>query len=345
MLHNFSLWCDFIERDFLKKYFTTLVKDGVVNGATSNPAIFKQALQQSSYQEQIASLKTTHKLPKEIYESLAIEDISQAADILEVAHIRNKQDGFVSLEIDPFLANDAQLSIEEGLRLFKQINKKNVMIKVPATNAGYEVIEELIAKGVPTNATLVFSLSQTRRCIKAYKKGLETYKKSSTSTNIPQCVISIFVSRFDRVADNILKDKNLPVGLLGIRNAQMCYSEIIDSKCESLRALFASTGVKNKESFPEDYYITNLLYSNAINTAPLETIEAFRGHISKGDLPFVSVLQSQQPSKMLMQVELEKFFKEMQKVGIDVDNIANELLNKGLEDFKDAFRQILDNLT
>lgn len=345
MLHNFSLWCDFIERSFLEKSFADLIEQGIVKGATSNPVIFKSALVQTAYQTQIQSLKNKGHMPKEIYETLAIEDIQRAADSLDIVHKRNKQDGFVSLEIDPFLANKSEESVEEGERLFGLIERKNVMIKVPTTSAGYEVIEELVGRGIPVNATLVFSLSQTKRCIKAYKKGLESYRRNNSSTSIPQAVISVFVSRFDRVADEILARKNMPIGLLGIRNAEMCYSAVVESNCEGLRTLFASTGVKNKDKFPPYYYIAGLLHSNAINTAPLETIEAFREHLLQNtSLPFMSVLQSQQSSSILLPNAMDKYFASMQKAGIDVGQIADNLLQKGLEDFQKAFSEILDYL-
>ena len=171
---KFSLWCDFVEKRFLQGEFLTLIDGGKINGATSNPAIFKSAfLTSPAYKEAKDSL--VGKNSKEIYEALAISDIMQAADVLRPLY-DNGDDGFISIEVDPFLSDDAQGTIEEGRRLVKAINRPNVMIKVPATNAGFEAMSVLMGDGIHVNATLVFSTKQDTGCLNEFEKGGFTCK-------------------------------------------------------------------------------------------------------------------------------------------------------------------------
>ncbi len=165
---KFALWVDFIERDFIGTTMKELVDKKIINGATSNPAIFKNAfLNSPAYKDEIAQLKGT-MTPKAIYETLAIKDIQAAADVLRPLFDKG-DDGFVSIEVDPTLANDAQATIDEGKRLYKMINRPNVMIKVPATDAGYKAMEALVADGISVNATLIFSLTESLSCAKAFE--------------------------------------------------------------------------------------------------------------------------------------------------------------------------------
>ena len=320
---NFSIWCDFIERDFLNKGFKKLIKEGIINGATSNPAIFKSAfLNSPAYKEQKEELKGLDK--KEIYEELAIKDIRDAADILMPLY-KKGDDGFISIEVDPFLCDDAKATIKEGKRLFNKINRDNVMIKIPATDAGYEAMRELTGEGINVNATLIFSKEQAEKSLKALKEGI---KKSNSNT---KAVISIFVSRFDRKSDNLLKKIGLKEGLFGIMNASDIYNMIEEEKEKSIKALFASTGVKG-DDYEGDYYIKELLYQNSINTAPLNTIDIF--------LKNSSFKTKNPPSKE----QIESFFKELEQNGIDRESISKELSDEGILAFKEAFRDILNNL-
>ncbi len=155
---KFALWADFIERDYLDNAFKTLIENGIINGATSNPAIFKSAILTSpAYKRQLAELDGLGA--KEKYEALAIFDIQKAADILRPLYDAG-DDGYVSIEVDPMLCDDTAGTIEEGLRLHRTIDRPNVMIKVPATEAGYGAMTALVAEGIPVNATLIFSKEQ-----------------------------------------------------------------------------------------------------------------------------------------------------------------------------------------
>ena len=320
---NFSIWCDFIERKFLQKEFPKLVKNNIVNGATSNPAIFKEAfLKSKAYKEDIEALKKEDK--KRVYEKLAIKDIQKAADILMPLY-EKEDDGFVSIEVDPFLCDDAKGTIKEGKRLFKEIARENVMIKIPATDAGYEAMRELSKEGINVNATLVFSKEQAKNSFLALREGIEKSPKNTKG------VISVFVSRFDRKLDLILKEKNLPKGLYGIMNASEIYLGIEKEGFKNIKTLFASTGVKG-DNYPKDYYIKNLLYKNTVNTAPLNTIEAF--------LKNEEFKVKNPPSKD----EIERFFSLMEKNGIKREEITKTLTKEGIEAFKKAFLEILQNL-
>ena len=154
---NFSLWCDFIERDFLENEFSSLIEAKTIHGATSNPAIFEQSLSNSdAYTQQIMMLQANDE--KRIYEELAITDIKRAANILAPLYENDSDDGFISIEVDPTLCDDAMATIEEGTRLFAAIGYSNVMIKIPATEAGYVAMENLTAMGINVNATLIFTI-------------------------------------------------------------------------------------------------------------------------------------------------------------------------------------------
>ncbi|WP_104697168.1 MULTISPECIES: transaldolase [unclassified Helicobacter] len=316
MNNGFSLWCDFIERGFLQKDFKDLLDKKFFYGATSNPAIFANALKNPIYQEAIEKQKGNNA--KTIYENLAIEDIKKAGEIMLPLWEENKDNGYISLEIDPFLENKVSESIEEGKRLFKSINLPNVMIKVPATESGFEVMEALMRENIPVNATLIFSKKQARSCSEAFKSG-----RGSKDT---RGVISVFVSRFDRAVDEKL-DASLK-GKLGILNAQDCYLDIESLGESYTRVLFASTGVKG-DSLSKDYYINSLLHPHSINTAPLDTILSYYENPQRNIQTFI-------PSSDIYQ-ELDKF----KELGIDREVLGEKLLKEGLEAFKEAFEALL----
>lgn len=329
---NFSLWCDLIERNFLEHEFKTLISDSIINGATSNPAIFKQSfLTSDAYKDDIQRLKSEGLEPKSIYENLAINDIKNAAKKLLPLYEKG-DDGFVSIEIDPFLANDTQKSIEEGKRLYKSIDMPNVMIKVPATEKGYEVMRELIKDGININATLIFSPKQAKECVNALELGSKMFQKSHKNEELPKGVISVFVSRFDRKLDAKMDELNFPKAMVGIMNAAKIYHDIEKSKNKNIRTLFASTGVKGDE-LPPEYYIEKLLFPNTINTAPIATINAF---VASGRTNVQTI-----PS----QNEIELFFADLQEAQIDMQTVYDELLSEGLEAFNDAFKELLDTLS
>lgn len=320
---KFSLWADFIERDYLDNEFKDLINDGTINGATSNPAIFKNAILNSpAYKEQLSALEGLS--PKEKYEAVAIFDIKKAADILNPLFEKG-DDGYVSIEVDPFLSNDAVATTLEGKRLFNSINRKNIMIKVPATPAGYIAMEELTACGIPVNATLIFKKEQAISCAKAFESGIKRH------ANTVNTVISIFVSRVDRALDAKLLENGIDVALSGIYNSADIYKTIEEMQVPGCRTLFASTGVKDN-SLSAHYYIDGLLAYNSVNTAPIDTIKAFH---SNGEKRKVLPLNSE---------VIKEHFEKIHSIGINFEEVLDKQISDGLGAFEDAFRDILESL-
>ena len=325
-IENFSLWCDFVEREFLEGEFRAMIARGKINGATSNPSIFANAILNSgAYKSDIEKLRDSGKNAKAIYENLAFSDIKSAATSLLPLWERNANDGFISIEIDPTLCDDLAQSIDEGVRIWREINMPNVMIKVPATNAGFEVMDALYGRGINVNATLIFSQNQVQKCLEAFGAN----PNANHTNRAPKAVISIFVSRFDRYLEanphlnpalDSSKSTDESAPKLGIYNAMKCYEIIENFGNPHIRALFASTGVKG-DKIPNAYYVEKLLLKNSINTAPLATIRAF--------LKVDSALITIPPN---IDNYLAKF---------SVDKIAKELLDAGLEAFKIEFEKML----
>jgi transaldolase len=326
---NFSLWLDFIERDYLKNEFGSLIEQGIVNGATSNPAIFAKAITTSpAYAEQLASLKG--KTSKEKYEALAIEDIRTAAQMLRPLYDAGN-DGYISIEVDPFLCNDTKGTIEEGKRLFKAIGEPNVMVKVPATQAGYEAMTTLMENGISVNATLVFSPKQATQCFKAMTKGIEQGEKYGACR--VEAVISVFVSRFDRLLDAELEASGIDPYKTGIYNAGKIYNMIEGNGIPNIRALFASTGVKGDALAP-NYYIEGLMAGHSVNTAPLETIEA---HLATNPSETKEALP-------IDDAVLSGYFMNLEDNGFKMDEIYKQLLDDGLVAFEESFQAMLDKI-
>lgn len=322
---KFSLWCDFIERDFLENEFSQLLKNGVINGATSNPAIFKSAFSSSNaYLEIIKQSNKRH--PKDIYEILATQDIKIAACKM-IKNYANDDDGFVSIEVDPNLHENTQGTIDDGARLHQIIAMPNVMIKIPATKDGFGAMSALMARGISVNATLIFSPDQAKECLDAFDEGTKAYKKRFLNSTPPKGVISVFVSRFDRLLDEKMALKSLPTAQIGIMNAAKIYHLIQERALSNVRTLFASTGVKGG-NLSADYYIKELMYQNSINTAPLESIEAF-------------IKQTNAPKQAPSKANIDSFFEIVKSADIDMNLAYKELLNDGLKAFITAFDEIM----
>ncbi|PUE67314.1 transaldolase [Arcobacter lacus] len=321
---NYSLWCDFIERDFLENRFKEIINKGIIQGATSNPAIFESSITTSvAYKQQLDMLQANNE--KTIYEELALTDIKRAAFLLDDLHKKDADDGFISIEVDPLLCDDAAGTIEEGIRLYSSINAENVMIKIPATNAGYIAMRELTSRGINVNATLIFSPFQAIKCVQALDEGIKDSNKDI------KAVISVFVSRFDRMMDSELSSKGLQSSKLGIINATKCYYEVNKFENANIRTLFASTGVKGNELSPS-YYIDNLIYPNSVNTAPLATIEDW---LTDG---------KKEQTTIMSESDCDKYFELLKDKGIKMEEVYEKLLTDGLEAFKNSFKDLLSKL-
>jgi transaldolase len=321
---NFSLWCDFIERDFLENQFKELIQNEIIHGATSNPAIFESAILNSvAYRQQLDMLQANDQ--KKIYEELAITDIKRASEILYPLYENDNNDGFISLEVDPLLCDDEEGTIAEGIRLYNTIGNENVMIKVPATQAGYGAMKALTSQGINVNATLIFSPQQAIECTKALDEGIKSSNKDV------KAVVSVFVSRFDKMCDALFESKHIPSARLGIINATKCYHEVNAFKNKNIRTLFASTATKSVNLEPS-YYVDNFIFPNSINTAPLLTLEHW---VKEG---------SKVKSKILTLEECNEFFELLALKNIEMDKIYDDLLNEGLESFKSSFKDLLTKL-
>jgi transaldolase len=310
-----SIWVDYLDREFLDNEFKEMVNSDLVNGLTSNPAIFANALKKDIYKEDIEKLKD--KNPKEIYEEIAIKDIQKACDILKEDYEKGN-DGFASIEVDPRLINDAKGTVDEALRLYDKIERKNVMIKIPANEAGYKAMEELAKRGININATLVFSPNQAMKAFEAIDKG-----------NV-KGVISIFVSRFDRKLNPILEKKGLAKDRVGFFNAIKIYNMIEDERSENIKALFASTGVK-QDYLPKDYYVQNLYLPNSVLTLPLDVIEVIKDKELEESFHFQTK-------------HIDAFFGFLTPAGINMQKVYQELFDEGVEAFEKAFNEMLSSI-
>ena len=227
--------------------------------------------------------------------------------------------------MDPFLCDDTQATIAEGIRLHKMIGRPNVMIKVPATEAGYGAMEALAAQGIAVNATLIFSAYQALKCAKAFEKA------AHAGVKMVDTVISVFVSRIDRAIDETLRAKGMKTAQMGILNAAEIYNEIQSLTVPQCRILFASTGVKGDE-LRASYYIDELLAFNSVNTAPIDTIKAY---VQRGD----QRLKLPIPSQV---IDMHRI--NVAEAGINMSKVIENQITEGLETFKAAFDEILRTL-
>jgi transaldolase len=312
-----SVWVDYLDREFLDTTFKEWVKDGVVKGLTSNPAIFANALKKEVYKEDLKKLKG--KSPKEIYEEIAIKDIQKACDILEPLYDEG-DDGYASIEVDPRLINDAKGTIDEALRLYDKIERDNVMIKIPANEAGYKAMEELAKRGININATLVFSPNQAMRSLEAISKGPRTIDG----------VISVFVSRFDRKLNPLLARQNLAKDRVGFFNAIKIYNQIEAAGYPNIRTLFASTGVK-QDYLPKDYYVRNLNLPHSVITLPPDVIEEIKDKEIEESFHFQTK-------------HIDAFLSFLSPAGINMQKVYQELFDEGVEAFVKAFEEMLNSI-
>jgi transaldolase/glucose-6-phosphate isomerase len=350
--HGQAVWLDFLARGFvangdLKKLIDT---DGV-KGVTSNPSIFEKAIGSSDeYDSPIGSaLKKGDRSIAELFEHVAIEDIQHAADVLRPVYDQlNGHDGFVSLEVSPYLAMDTKATIAEAERLWKHVHRKNLMVKVPATPEGLPAIQHLIGEGISINITLLFSQKTYVQVAEAYLAGLEKYVAGGGDPSHVASVASFFVSRIDSAVDKQLDEKiaraNDPSekerlaalkGKVAIANAKLAYQEykhlFSGARWEKLKAkgakpqrlLWASTGTKNKD-YSDVLYVEELIGPNTVNTVPPATLDAFRDHGTPRD----SLEENVEDAKRVLT--------ELEKSGISLDAITTELVKDGVKLFADA---------
>jgi len=355
-----SIWYDNIERKLLKDgTLEGMVRRGEIRGITSNPSIFNKAISQSDdYDEEIKTLTREGLSRENVFERLAISDIQAAADLFRPLYDHTDgDDGYVSLEVSPYLAYDAVLTISEANRLWNDVNRPNLMVKIPATKAGLPAITETIAAGINVNVTLIFSLDRYREVREAYLAGLEKRASAGKPIDNIASVASFFISRIDSKVDKQMKsfietatpeekqrieqlrgktavasgklaflDYEDTFGENGIR-----FEELKSQGAKRQRVLWASTSTKNP-AYPDTKYVEEMIGPLTINTVPPNTLEAFLDH----GVVERTIDQNIEAAHNVMI--------GLSELGIDLDQATKELEEEGVKSFADAYTDLLDSL-
>jgi transaldolase len=341
-----SVWIDYLSRDLLDSgALARAIRDDVVVGVTSNPTIFAKALSTGDhYDAQLASRRGSDA--KRIFLALAMRDVSNACDLLsEVWQQTGRRDGYVSIEVDPNLADDTQATIEEATQLYDAIARPNLLVKVPATRAGLGAIEEMTARGSSINVTLIFSLSRHRRVIEAYLAGLERLVAAGGDPSRVHSVASFFVSRLDTETDRRLDelDRDDLRARLGIANAKLAYQQYKElfagKRWEALaargattqRCLWASTSTKDP-ALRDTLYVEELIGPETVSTMPEATIRAFQEH-GRVDLTLERGLE-----------EAQHLFNQLYAAGVDYEDVVATLEREGVEKFVTSFNELLTGI-
>lgn len=347
-----SIWLDFIDRSLLQgDLLATRIRDEALTGMTSNPTIFEKALASgSAYDEQLKSAPSG-KTAWELFELVETDDVRTACDVFRpVYEASGKKDGYVSIEVSPGSAHDADATVEEAHRLWKTVNRPNVMIKVPGTAEGCLALERLIADGINVNVTLLFAVAAHERVIDAYIAGLERRAAGKPLHHVAS-VASFFVSRVDSAIDAAL-DAMVKAGTLAadraatlkgkaaIANAKRAYAlfrrkfagarwDALAAKGAQLqRPLWASTSTKNP-AYRDTIYVEELIGPDTVNTMPPNTLEAYRDH---------------GVTRRTVDVDLagaEATLAELESLGIELDTVTDTLLRDGLASFQKSFDSLI----
>ncbi|MET0411206.1 MAG: transaldolase [Polyangiaceae bacterium] len=354
--HEQSPWLDFIQRSFIASgELRRLVEQGL-GGLTSNPAIFEKAIAHGSdYDEAIYAIVKADKVgARRIFEILAIKDIQDAADVLAPVYEETSgRDGFVSLEVAPDLANDSEGTLLEARRLWREVDRPNLMVKVPATAAGLPVIQTLLGEGINVNVTLLFARAVYEKVALAFVEALEARAAKGLSVAGIASVASFFVSRIDTSVDAQLSKKlekatgaektklESLMGKVAIANAKLAYQsyerifsgprwEALAARgAQSQRVLWASTGVKNPK-YKDTLYVEELIGPKTVNTMPPETLAAFRDHGR------IAATLKQGVG------DAERVLNDLESVGISLQRVTDELLIDGVVKFAQPYTSLLE---
>jgi transaldolase/glucose-6-phosphate isomerase len=340
-----SVWLDQIRRNLIESgELERLVQEDSLRGVTSNPAIFEKAILGSDdYDDEIKQAAEEGLSSKDIYERIAVKDVQLAADVMRpVWEAADRNDGFVSLEVEPDVANDTEATIAQARDFWQRVDRPNVMIKIPGTEAGVPAIEDAIADGININITLLFSVEAYARVAEAYIRGLERRLEAGESIDI-RSVASFFVSRVDSEVDKRLEQSgNADLqGIAAIANARAAYmrfkeifegdrfAKLRDAGAAVQRPLWASTGVKNPH-YPDTKYVDSLVAPHTVNTMPMPTLLAVaeRGEIT-------GATADQDPSDEL---------RKLADAGIDMDDVTDKLLREGIDTFVKSLDGLLDGV-
>jgi len=359
-LHAFgqSIWYDNIERRLLNNgELAAMIERGDIRGVTSNPSIFNNAIANSTdYDDALVPLAKQGFTKEEIYEHLAVADIQAACDLfLPLYDESNGGDGYVSLEVSPYLADDTAGTCQDAARLWGWVDRPNLMIKIPGTKEGLPAITRTIAAGINVNVTLIFSVDRYAEIMDAYLTGLEQRLEAGESIDQVASVASFFISRIDTNVDNRL-DALLEAtgenaqwaaalkGELAIANAKIAYArhkEIFSgtrwerleaSDAQIQRPLWASTSAKNPD-YPDTMYVDELIGPDTVNTIPPHTLDAFRDEGTAEELTLEADLNAAQAQ-----------MNELAALGISIDEVTEELEGEGVRAFAEAFTDLLESV-
>lgn len=353
-----SVWLDYIRRSLISTgELERLIREDGLRGITSNPSIFEKAIAGSTdYAELLSELeRRTDQDATALYEELAVRDIQDAADVLRPVYEQTKRrDGYVSLEVSPYLAHKTQETIAEARRLWKTVGRENAMIKVPGTVEGIPAFQQLISEGINVNVTLLFAQDAYERVAEAYISGAEELAKRGGDVSRIASVASFFVSRIDALVDSMLAeriksaktpgDKALVSGLKGkvaIANAKLAYQSykaifggdrwqaLAKRGAQTQRVLWASTGTKDS-AYSDLLYIEELIGSDTVNTIPPATYDAFRDH----GRPRASLEKNIDEARQTMQ--------NLARTGISIKDVTNRLTDEGVKLFAHSFDKLLE---
>ena len=344
-----SYWLDNLTRAMIRSgELQHRIKDEGLRGITANPTTFGLALGSGDYDDDIKRLAREGYGTDEIYEQLLVRDVQEACDLLRDVHRASERtDGFVSLEVSPHLAHDSDSTMREARRFHELVNRPNVFIKVPGTMAGFKAIEQLLYEGLCINITLLFSLSAYEAVIEAYLSALERRLAKKRSLDDVASVASFFLSRIDRLVDQLLMQRNRPGewqslsaklrGKAAVTSAKLAYRSFrrafSGERWERLavkgakvqRPLWASTGTKDP-SYSDVYYVEPLIGRDTVNTMPAHTISAFADH---GEVKANQIEQGLEQAARTIQ--------DLSDAGIDLHCVAWQLEHEGIAQFSDAF--------
>ena len=348
-----SVWYDNINRGLLENgEIARMINAGDIQGMTSNPTIFEKAIAKSnSYDEALKPLIKSGYSPEDIFYKLAVEDIQNAADLfLPLYKQTNCHDGYVSLEVSPYLANDTLKTCNEADRLWKLVDRPNVMIKIPGTLEGIEAVRKTIAKGINVNVTLIFSRERYEKVIEAFMEGIEERVNAGLPVESIASVASFFISRVDSKVDKKLEEvissgsqkASQLFGKVAIANSQLAYITYLDyfnsprwmklkqNGARDQRPLWASTSTKNP-AYSDVFYVESLIFPNTVNTVPHETLFYFKDHGN----PLLSEINKEKSLQV---------FSDLEQLGISMDEITKELEMEGVKSFSDSFTSLLKTI-
>jgi transaldolase / glucose-6-phosphate isomerase len=340
-----SVWLDQIRRGMIESgELGRLVEECSLRGVTSNPAIFEKAILGSTdYDDQLRSLAEEGKGPREIYDEIAIRDVQMACDVLRpVWEECDRDDGFVSIEVMPDIAHDTEATIEQARDYWRRVDRPNLMVKIPGTEAGVPAIETAVAEGINVNVTLLFSVDAYAQVAEAYIRGLERRRERGESLDV-RSVASFFVSRVDTEVDKRLEaaDRRDLLGTAAIANARAAYvrfkrifegdrfADLRAAGAHVQRPLWASTGVKNPH-YPDTLYVDTLIAPHTVNTMPLATLMAFADHGEVGGA-----------TGDVDAGESERELQALADAGIDMNEVTDKLLRDGVRLFVDAMEKLI----